>query len=249
MTTSPQDKKKHIDRIVKLFQKAEHTPSLGQTGATEAEMLTAVTMARELMARHQIAMADIELSKGAAAADVIRVTIEENRAYTRKGRSLAQYDLIVAQAVSTLTDTETYTRRRHTTVGTFISVIFLGHDADTALASELFPIWLQGVRKAARDTYGSGKNLWTPDHTAYAVGFAVRLDERAKLKINLSKSEQQTWGLVLASKEQAISRRMEELGVKDAGKNRRKKLDKHGEAMYRGYLDGNDFNIKTNILK
>jgi hypothetical protein len=241
-------KRKHIDRILKLF-------ALGGEDAntTEAETLAAVTKAREMMARHQISMAEIELAKGAATAQAIQVKIDQYHAYTRKGGTLAQYDLTVAEAVGILCDCRFFLRttvsRNYRTDKTdkHISVVFMGEEQDVALASELFMIWLQAVRKAARQKYGSGKNLWTPQHTAYAVGFGVRMIQRAKDQVRTLTAEQQkTWALVLRSKAQALNAAWDKLNIRNE-KNRRKELDV--QAYSEGYVDGGKFNMSTKLMK
>lgn len=237
------DRKKLVDKIMKLF-------ALGNASANnvEAETLAAVTKAREMMARHQISMAEIEMAKGASAADAVRIHIQHHRAYTRKVAELAQYDYAVAEAVSIMCDCRWYLNHPIGGDGKkFTSVVFLGDEADVALASELFMIWLQSVRKAARQAFGGGKNVWTPQHTSYAVGFGVRLCDRAKEQVrNLNVDEQKTWALVVANKSQALSRAWDEMVFTKTKERKKKAYD--SEAYSKGYLDGGKFNMGKKIL-
>jgi hypothetical protein len=248
-----------IDKIVKLFK-------LGSVDAntTESEMLLAVTKARQLMAEHAISMADLEENKGKTMTDAIRDRIKHHRAYTRAGTSLALYDSMVARAVGILTDTKSYLQhgwdQSEKRSGRIISMIFLGDEDDVAVASELFMIWLPQVRKMARRQYGGG-NTWSTQHTSYAVGVGVRLRDRAKQMVQgLTPDQQQTWGLVLASKALAIKSEWEKvfppitperlaahLAVKKPRKTRGVTID--NDAYYAGYRDGSDFDMNTKIIK
>jgi len=239
------EKQKVIDRVLKLFK-------LGSKDAntTEHELLLAVTKARQMMADHQITMADIELAKGKDKASRIEVIINERAAYTRAGGHLAKYDHAVASAVAVMTDTQSIlvTTRDMWGRAEHISMSFIGEEGDTVLATALFPIWLGTVRRMAYSVYGSGKNSWTARHTAYAVGVGVRMYERAKEATrSLSPENQQTWGLVLASKSEAVERYKAQRGVLPTKQRKAKPLD--AEAYLKGILDGDGVDMSTKVFK
>lgn len=232
-------RKKIIDRIVNLF-------NLGGNNPSEQEMMLAVTRARQMMAEHQVSMAEIELAKTAGDRKRIQVVIEHYPAYTRAGRNLAHYDHCVAQAVGTLTDTRAFLRTQQDWITSkyHISMMFMGAEADVALAGELFLIWLGAVRKMAYAKYGAGKNVWGKQHTAYAVGVAARLNARAAEQVRLSTPQAETWALVLASKSEALARAWDQLQLKEA---RQRKI-KDEEAFARGWTDGGSFDMNKKII-
>jgi hypothetical protein len=235
-------KSKIIDRILKLFK-------LGGENAntTEHEMLLAVTKARQMMAEHQVSMAEIELAKGTATAQRIEVVIRERSAYTRAGGTLAKYDHAVANAVSILTDTRAILYRKKKTLWqkASISMTFIGDEQDTLLASELFMIWLVDVRRRTRAVYGNEKNGWSDKHTSYAVGMGVRMMDRARQQVHMATAaKQQTWGLVLASKQEALARFMDKI---PPGKKDTRQYD--SEAFNRGYMDGGEIAMGTKVVK
>lgn len=248
-------REKLIERVVKLFKLGEHKATGGQAGTTEAEMMLAVTKARQLMAQHSIDMAELELAKGHSLADQMRDRMRQHSAYTRKGTALAIYDHQVARAVAALTDTRMFLQHGWAD-GQTISMMFLGHEDDVAVASELFMIWLQEVRKMTRRVYGGG-NTWAKQHTSYATGLGMRLIKRAEEMVTVAPDQQQTWGLVLASKQLAVQTEWDKLlnGIevfkaltkqKDK-KPRARKWDE--DALGRGWRDGADFDMNKRILK
>ena len=226
--------------------------------------MLAVTKARQLMAEHNISMAEIEQAKGGNIADAIRDRIKDQIIYTRKGTKLADYDWHVAFAVGHLTDCKVFQRTNWNP--RTISVAFMGDEEDIALAGELFHIWLQAVRKMARQLYGSG-NVWDVRHTSYAVGLASRLQERAREAVQgLSSTQEQTWGLVVATKKQAIQEAWNKMfpppppmteeqkkalaELRKIVKPRKVRAPKRDwDAYDAGYTDGASFNMNTKVIK
>lgn len=233
------DKERIIDKIVKLFK-------LGHADAntTEAEMMAAITRARTLMAQHQISMAEVEMSKGKSTADAMQWKLEHYNAYTRRGSNLAPYDQHLAAAVGTLTQTRPYLS--HRTAG-YVSMVFFGDEGDVQLAGQIFLIWLQDIRRMARDRYGRGRGQdWSAQHTAYAVGVADRLQSRAReLVRGLSPAQEQTWALVVQSKSTAIASAWNQMKF---GKVRRgRSVDP--DAYHQGLVDGQSFNMNTKVIR
>lgn len=240
-------RKKLIDRIVKLFK-------LGEEGRnnSEAEMMLAVSKARQLMAEHAISITDIADLKGDTAAQRADARIRDVPVFTRAGRTLADYDWWVAAAVATLTDTECLKRlsgglNKRGNPSSLISVLFVGDEDDVALAGELFHLWLTDVRRMARQKYGGG-NAWSLSHTSYAVGVAKRLGDRARTMVQLATADQQVWGLVVSSKRSAITRWKERAQVNtDPGRQRKRQWD--ADAYFSGYRDGESVSMTTKIVK
>ena len=167
------------------------------------------------------------------------------------GGKLAAYDWEVAFAVAALTDTRVFTRTGlavgkrgfNSTTG----VIFVGDEDDTAVANELFIIWLKDVRRLTRKVYGGG-NTWGMKHTSYAIGLGYRLKVRAQ-ELHVSNSV----ALVLRSKQDAIMRWEQKHIAAPAVKEQKKRKSRDpkidSEAFHRGYADGAGFNMATKIVK
>jgi hypothetical protein len=234
MTAPSPDREKVISRITKLLRLASvdsHT--------TEAEMMVAMTRAKELMARHHISMVEVDGRVSAADAAAIRIRVEQHTAYTRKMRSFAVYDYPVAWAVAHLTGTEPLLTRRTVGGAHYCSMAFLGEETDAHLASELYPILLGGVRNATRQACGSG---WGSAHTSYALGFGSRLQQRAEaMATTLSPDEAQCVAMVLSSKREAINQYLRDHGVTRDARQSRTTIDPFRYSQ--GYRDGGDFNL------
>lgn len=239
-------RKNLVDKIVKLFRLGEHVATDGQKGTTEAEMLLAVTKARQMMIDHAVSMAEIEAAKGGDISQRIDDRIRSYGTYVRVGK-LAEYDWQVAHAVGVLTDTRVFRQTgmalsKKGFSGT-TGVLFVGDEDDVAVANELFMIWLKDVRRLTRVAYGGG-NTWGIKHTSYAVGLAFRLKERAGEIVSRG-----TVALVLRAKSDAIDRWTE----KNAGpppeekKKRNPKID--NDAFSRGYRDGGAFDLSLKNFK
>lgn len=231
MTTPPVNKV--LDRILKLFRLAAESAN-----TTEAEMNAAMTKAKSLMAQHDITMADVEHAVGQGTAARYTVIIEQHTAYTRKLRNFAPYDHCVALAIGHLTETKALLTSRSVGGAHYISMTFVGHEADARLAADLYLVILEGVRRAARVAYGPG---WSNAHTSYAVGFGTRLIDRARLAAtDLTPDQTSTVALVVASKTDAIDRWMEERNI---GTSRRKTTKLQAGAYEHGYADGATMNL------
>jgi len=228
------DKSKILDRIVKLF-------ALGGSGSntTEAEMMSAVTKARQLMVEHNLTMADIDGIKDKATAERVAHNINATHAYTRKIRDLARYDLIVGQAVEKLFDVKlVYYSGRSALNGGYSRIRFVGTEIDAAIAVQVFHIILTAVRKAARSTFG--KSTWSANHEAYAIGYAERIRRRAYDLADARQSD--TLALVLYSKKHAIDKFMAAVKYDTTIKSR-KPQDLNSTAYALGYADGGDYNL------
>lgn len=232
---------KILDKILKLFE-------LGgvRANSTEAEMLAAVTKARQLMVQHKISQADVQAALDAKtdAAKKIRIDINQYTAYTRKMKNLARYDEILAMAVGELTDTEPILNRKWSD-GWYVSMTFIGEQNDIALASALFMIWLPEVRRAARQMFGSQE--WKKPHTSYAIGYAARILDRAQAAMpDQSVRDANAMALVMSATKDAIASYKKDRGVM-TGKDRKFDLDPF--AYHKGFSDGGQFNMATKVVR
>jgi hypothetical protein len=232
-----------VERILKLFR-------LGSTSAntTEAETLAAITKAKELMAKHDIDAYTVQTALDASTqtAGRQRIRVDQYTAYTRKIRNLARYDGIVAMCVGKLTQTEPLISNRRTLNGWYTSLLFVGTEADASVAQALFTIFLPEVRRAARKVYGS--TLWDKQHTSYAIGYAVRMLDRAKTMVTtLTPEESQTMALIVQDKSSAISAYMKAEVIHTTPKDKKMKIDPWAYAQ--GYRDGDGINLDKQGVK
>lgn len=222
---------KILERILKLF-------NLGDTSRnqSEAETLAAVTKARQLMAEYDLTEADLR-ALGTEKAKSVAYVVTQHTAYTRKGRTFAYYDHKVAHAVDAICSTQHYVKTTFVDKkGWYVSRRFYGAEADVAIASALFQVLLDVVRKAARTEYGSG---WSPDHQSYAIGFAIRLEERAAVwNPATALGEAQSNALVVISKDKAQQiERWADTKLELKSVVYTPKVKKH-DAFAQGYEDG-----------
>lgn len=232
------DRGKVLERIIKLLR-------LGSADAntTEHEMMAAITSAKRLMAQYNIHLADVEAASGHAAADV-QFAIHRRVAYTRKMHTLAAYDYNVALAVEALTQTRALITRVHRGGAVYVSMQFVGTETDAYLASELFMVLLTEVRRAARQTMGTG---WSSRHTSYALGFSARLIDRARAQVeDLTPREAATYALVVQSKTDRIEQWMEQENTKT---EKRRRVTVSHEDYAHGYRDGAHLSLTTRTLK
>ena len=226
-----------LERIVKLFALGgEHA------NTTEHEMMAAITAAKRLMAQYNIHLADVERASGKDIKDV-QFAIHRHVAYTRKMTSLAAYDYNVALAVEKLTQTRALIHRVVRGGSKYVSMQFVGGEADTHIAAELFLTLLGSVRRFARAARGAG---WSHAHTSYALGFSARLIDRAKAMLDdLTPKEAATYALVVQTKEQQLARWMDE---NTKGADRRRKSNIDTMAYYEGYRDGDRLSMSSKVL-
>lgn len=241
--SAPHSKEKLIGKILALFKLGGHG-----SGTSEAEMMSAITKAKVLMARHDISESEIREAgdrANAAANTKINYDIGSYTAYTRKMKNFARYDEIVAMCVGHLTSTRPILTHHSTINGHYVSMKFIGTEMDVAVAAKLFMIFLQSVRARTRAVYGSDK--WDKSHTSYAIGFASRMDARAQqMAADLTPKEQQSTALIVISKTDAIAKWMDDQEIGSAKSRRRGVSD----ADYlRGYADGGSFNLGRNGLE
>lgn len=235
------DKERIIDRIVKLFRLGT-----ADRNNSEAEAAAAVTKARVLMAEHDISMYDVEMKAGQATAKRIEFEINEHTAYTRKIRDLAVYDHAVATAVAVLTSTRPMLYHMHAPDGWYTKMVFVGTTTDAAVASELFIILLQTVRRLARATYGGG-NTWGKQHTSFALGCAVRLAERAREAVqSMTPANQTSTALIVRGKAEAIQAWFDKIQVRPA-QHRKTAID--DLAYTAGWVRGGSVSLNRSGLR
>lgn len=230
------DKQKLVEKVLKLFSLGDKSRNL-----SEAEAEAAATKARQLMLEHQLSEVDLE-TYGTAKAKKLVWIIREHTAYTLR-RPFAAYDGWVAVAVMAITDTESLIHTRYDEHGKkFYRRTFVGAEADVAVASELFLILLEQLRRSAREKYGPG---WGRVHVDYGNGWAVRIMERARAAHlpdqQLTEGQAQTMALVLRDKKSAVDSHIAQ--TYKLKKARARQLRNYTTAFHEGYQDGNTVDL------
>lgn len=231
------DKASIIDRLLKIWNLATRNPD-----PHEAEL--AMTRLREMMAKHQMSMADVEVAAGVKKA-ASAVTITEVKAYTRKGR-LAKYDHTIAAAVSVLTSTKSFIVRSHVS-GLRETMTFIGSPEDAETAAQLFHVFLRSARVYARLTYGGHR--WDVQHSSFVHGFGTRLWQRARDWTGVVPKEQHAqYAMVLASKENAIDAYEKEHYNRTPHKKRDPNLDLYAFLKGKEHADTTDLGVSKKIV-
>lgn len=203
------DREKLIQRVLKLFKLGD-----AARNTSEAEVMAAVTKAKQLMLEHDLEMAEVMQRATTEQARAASVVIEYASAYTVKG-SFAQYDSLLAAAVDYICGTRNVTQRY---VSGHISRLFVGDVTDVRVAAQLFMALLSDMRRHAREYIGRG---WSSSHTSYCLGYSYRLYERAKAEVDVPDPvAAASVALVRTTKTDAIDRWLRAQKVED-GKRRK----------------------------
>lgn len=229
---------KLLKRIVGLFRLGDK-----KSGTTEAEMLAAITKAKQLMMQYSINPDDVQRAMDAQTDKEKKPHYDINRysSYTRKIHRLAVYDELVASCVGTLTTTNPVIRyRRNILNEVWVSVEFVGTEVDIRVADALFMVLLKSVRARARDEYGGG-NTWNKKHTSYATGFAHRMCNRAQEMVQATPTEVETMALVVRGKSDAISTYIAKNYELTKSKERKSQFD--AQAYMRGWIHGGNISL------
>lgn len=234
MTTSDRDK--IMDRLKKLFALAD--PS---RGATENEVFVALKRAKELMARHNLSMAQVtkEIKEDKTAP---KISIIEGEAHTRKGNiSLKKYEQWLAHVIDELCDTKHlyYTVRAVAQRFQKCRLVFVGEQTDCAVAAQMWNIFRTTIHKHARAYCGKG---FTPSHRSYCEGFVARLYKRSReLKpkdLGLTKEEGKSVALVVVNKRDALQQWWDSQQFKSKRKSNAQSGKMDYDAYDKGYEDG-----------
>lgn len=212
-----------------LLQRIRACFNLGSERAntTEAEMATAVAMAKKLMAEHNLSEAEVMVTQPEGAAGPI---VEEAVAETYS--KPAPYEGYLAVAVGYLFDVHPLQ------VGKVIK--FFGLPSDLELAVEVFRILREEINKMAKTA--ADENGYTPrENFHYRSGIAVTLMKRCKEQAAGLTDEQQEKcrGLVVV-KDQLIKRHIaEKVGRIAPGRTRQAGT----EAFAQGRQDGHQVSL------
>jgi hypothetical protein len=232
--TAPTDRV--LRQILKLLTLGD-----ARRNTSEAEAMAAITKAKQLMVQYAVDPATVQQALDAQSGRGPRIIVDQYTAYTRKIRNLARYDEIIAVAVGALTATEPLTTHTRNSSGAwYTSMTFVGIPAHAQMAGDIFLILLKEVRSRTWATMGK---RWGMDHTSYALGYAVRLRDRAKAMTDIPAAQAQSYALVVQQVQSAISEWKQSIKVST---KKRKGVTVSSRAYDMGYRDGGSTELNFN---
>ena len=193
---------KVVDRVLKLFKLGDRSRN-----GSEVETLAAVTKARELMTQYGLSMADVSASEAPSTSHSLHVNVNAKSSYRIKGRRFALYDDILGSAVDLICQTRQILWQSS---DGYVTRFFVGEEVDAAVASAMFVLMLDEMRRAARRTLGPG---WSYSHTSYCIAYSSRVAERARERVEISAVHAEKMALVVYSKQTAIATYLNELDI------------------------------------
>jgi hypothetical protein len=209
-----------------------------ENGASEAEVESAMAVARKLMDQHNIAMEEILLKEQQGGAQTIDVVEQDVRTSAKKDR----FEHYLMHAASDICDVKWYWKTFKLGGGRKqITLVFYGMKHDVLAAKLLFLELLVTVRAMARVKVGKG---WTQRHYYYCDGFTAGLMQKAaQLKAQSQQAATSSTALILC-KDQAIAKYADEVLKAKTAKTRG--IDKSrlsSEEFQEGYRDGCDYDL------
>lgn len=254
MAQQPDAKGAIIDKVRKIL-----TLSDRDRNNSEHEAQRALEMAHALAQKHGLDLAEIALEKG----EDIEIEVEDWRDEYR-----TQYDTWnkhLGYACARLFELRSYLVQGPLVVAASgkyrkIAMGFIGEATDVALAREVWPWLAKHCREMAREFCGKG---WNVSHRSFAEAFAMRVYVRADNIATAAEAANQParqviahdgvsknlcTALVVAAKQDAIDRWMEEQGIsfgeKRKAKRRTVKYDR--DAAHAGDEVGKQVNLNFN---
>lgn len=210
-TRSREDILKKVTKAINLSQ---------DKGATEGEALAAVSAVQKLLARHNLAMSDVQdfqqKQNDDDKARGIGADWEATKAEIVKPRQhFAQFESALQVAVQELCNvqavhTRSYDFERDRRL---VRLIFIGEKRDVAIASAIYLELCKTCKRLAR--IACGRSRWTPSHRSFAEGFAAKVRTRAEEANagtdDFTDAEKDRYAVVLHDKQGWLQRMLAEL--------------------------------------
>lgn len=231
-STQNQDKTKVLERIRKLFA----TASSG-SGATEAEVETALRLAKKIMEANDLEEHEV-LSHADAAGDRARQTAYDSIVDEKpiKRSTIHQFDRDTACCASLIAGCSYY-------IAVGRGIRFYGLPVDVAVASALYRELINTMQTMAKVRYGE---TWCRNpHHHYCDGFALTLRRRAQ-EMHAAKSENVTSTAIVLCKDALLKRYgNEKLGL-ITGRPRKAYSSAKNNSFFTGMTDGKSVDIGAN---
>jgi hypothetical protein len=250
--TKPRSREDILSKVAKAFALSQ------DKGATEGEAMAAVAAVQKLLARHNLAMADVQDFQQAQSekdeARGVGADWEAVKSEIVKPRQhFAQFESWLQLAVQNLcnvsaihTRSYDYDRDRR-----LVRLIFIGEKRDVAIASAIYLELVKTCKRLARKL--CGRSRWTPKHRSFAEGFASKVEERSQAigagTDDFTDGEKEQYAVVLHSKQGWLQQMLAELvpDLKEGEKKaQRGKLDL--DAYVHGQAQGAMAQLGTNGL-
>jgi len=151
------------DNIDEVLKKIKKILRLSQNNPSEEEALTAAKMARTLLAKHSLTMADVDVTDKAES-EVVRQFANSNKRIKRWENYLAysMHEFIPVRSLIV----EGYDKSKR--------LQFIGEEADVIVAIEMYTYLRSTIWRMARSHFNGEKRLMK----SYAIGAVQRLKER-----------------------------------------------------------------------
>lgn len=228
-----------------MAEKIRKLLNLAENNDNENQALAALAKARELMREYGIS--EDEVNDSGEKVDKMLVEMFGSDYLSQ----IDTWNNILVRATGDLFDCTAFVQRSGKSNKYRVRVFFVGTSADVALAREVWPFFVQYVRKKATENFGPG---WNPKHRTFAEMFAIRLLERVESLLEqerLSKDPQiQQYGLVLAEKQNQITRYLEQNGIKlgaGGGKHIRGEFDANAARKGTEAADSVNLNFRKQV--
>jgi len=243
-----------VEANEKVIEKIHKILKLGKdASATEGEALNAVALAQRLLAKHNLAMADVE-SYGERLSDK-RAEKEWKRdvAEAAKPRQFfSQFEQYIQGAVQDLCGVKAVLFRNRGPNGrTQVRLTFIGEQADTAVACALYIDLIKLCKRCAHEYAGQG---WSPVHRSYAEGWGIAVRRKAaetqtQQATGLDDREQQQYAIIVRSKAAWLAEQLAaafpnlvQLKIQSRGKQ-------DCAAREAGYQRGKQTNLSTKVFE
>ena len=227
-----------LSKVAKAFKLSQ------DTGATEGEAMAAVAAVQKLLARHNLAMADVQdFQQKQSEKDEARGVSANWEAIksdiTKPRQHFAQFESTLQCAVQELCNVQPIHTRSYDFERSrrLVRLVFIGEQRDVAVAAAIYTELVKSCKRLARRWCGKGR--WTPAHRSFAEGFADRVWGRAKDMStgteDFTEGEKQQYAIVLRDKQGWLQQMLAELmpNLSEAkSRTRRGKMDRAA------YIDG-----------
>lgn len=214
------DKSRIIERIQKCLRKADATRN-----DSEAEVQTAFAMAHKLMAEHNISVTEVQFN---SETQTLKEDIKEFNAGLFHTQT--RYEVALCFVVDVLCHVKHYYQMSSgNPVG---SLMFVGLQADTELAAEIYKELIRTVKRFMGRYPGKYKR-------SYALGLVARLHERALILQREQAMPTNTTALMVV-KDKAVGDYMER---KDLNRIKSRRLRVDGQDYENGVRDGDKIEL------
>jgi len=239
MTTNTTERERVIEKVRKLLTLGDD-----QRNPHELEVLAAVDRAKDLMARHNLTMAEVKPDEAEAGWKAVK-------GEAGRPTKVAGFEKTLAAAVALITSTTVVVQMggdwndkrgwRRTA-----KLVFFGEEDDVAIAVELYTILNKAGHRMVRDELGK---RWVQSHRCWFDGYAKAIYRRAKEAAekpeDFTDEQAESVALVLVRKEDWLQRQIAETYPNLKHKKARQSNIPDFAAFLRGTKRGQEAHLGT----